>query len=83
MMLMNTTRIATLLALAALAALLGACGEKPQTAGRKSDALASSGANAAYTAPGWKPGDQASWESQMRNRSQNQNEYSRSPAAGK
>jgi hypothetical protein len=62
---------------------LAACGEKAQTAARKSDALASSGANAAYTAPGWKAGDQASWEAQMRSRSQNQNEYSRAPAAAK
>jgi hypothetical protein len=80
-MMMNRTGIAMLVALGAL---LAGCGEKPQTAaGRKSDALASTGANAAFTAPGWKPGDQASWESQIRNRSQNQNEYSRSPAAGK
>jgi hypothetical protein len=62
---------------------LSACGEKVQTAKRKGDALASSGANAAYTAPGWNAGDQASWESQIRNRSQNQNEYSRAPAAAK
>jgi uncharacterized membrane protein len=71
------------LALLALAALLGACAEKAQTATRKSDAVASSGANPAYAAPGWKSGDQSSWEAQIRNRGQNQNEYSRTPAAGK
>ena len=55
-----------------------ACGEKPQTAsGRKSDAKASDGPAGAYTASGWKPGDAASWEQQLRARSQNQNEYLR------
>lgn len=78
---MSKSSTLTLLALATL--LLSACGEKPQTAGRKPDTLASTGANPAYSAPGWKAGDQASWESQIRNRGQNQNEYSRSSAAGK
>ena len=79
---MGSARWGTL-ALVAVVALLGGCGEKPQAAGRKSDALASTGANPAYTAQGWKAGDQASWESQIRNRGQNQNEYSRTPPAGK
>jgi hypothetical protein len=57
---------------------LAACGEKPQTASaRKADTKASDGPGGAYTAPGWKPGDAASWEQQMRTRSQGQNEYSR------
>ncbi len=30
-----------------------------------------------YAAPGWKGGDQASWEEQMRKRAQGQNEYTR------
>ncbi len=77
------TNMSSTLALLASMALLGACSEQAQTAGRKSDAQASSGANPAYTVPGWKAGDQASWESQIRNRSQNQNEYSRSSAANK
>ena len=66
------------LAVAALAAGLGACGEKPQTAGtRASDAKAWNGAQPAFDAPGWKPGDKASWEEQIRQRNRNQNEYVR------
>jgi hypothetical protein len=63
---------------------LAGCGEKPQTAStRKSDSKAWSGsAVGAYVAPGWKPGDQTSWEDQMRNRAQTQNEYSRAAAGG-
>ena len=65
--------------LAALA--LSACGDKPQTAGtasKKHDAKASDGAaNTAYTAPGWKQGDPASWEQEMKARNLNQNEYTR------
>jgi hypothetical protein len=60
---------------------LVACGDKPQTAGtssKKQDLEAySGGANAAFAAPGWKPGDEASWEQQMKARNQNQNEYTR------
>ena len=61
---------------------LAACTEKPQTLGsRKSDSLASAGTGSAYVAPGWKPGDQASWDEQMRTRAQQgQNEYSRAAA---
>ncbi len=58
--------------------LLSACGEKAQTAsGRKADAAPSEGAVAAFTAPGWKPGDATSWEAQMKKRAEGQNEYSR------
>ena len=62
--------------------LLVACGEKPQTAHtRKSDSQPWAGAPGdPYVASGWKPGDQASWEEQMRNRAQGQNEYSRAAA---
>ena len=57
---------------------LAACGEKPQTAAsRKADAAPSTGAVAAYTAAGWKPGDATSWEAQMKKRSEGQNEYTR------
>ena len=70
-----------LLAVVASAALIG-CSEKPQelSAARKSDVQSWQGGAAAYNAPGWKPGDQASWEAQIRSRNQNQNEYSRAPA---
>ena len=64
-----------------LAALLCACTEKPQTAAtHKADGKPWEGAQEAYVAQGWKVGDQASWEQQMRNRAQGQNEYSRAPA---
>ena len=61
---------------------LTACGEKTAGAVKKSDAPAfqgSSGASA-YVATGWKAGDQASWEQQLRTRMQGQNEYARTPA---
>jgi hypothetical protein len=69
----------TFVGLACAALLLGACAEKPQTAQtRKSDGQPWAGAPGdPYTVSGWKPGDQASWEQQMRTRAQGQNEYSR------
>ena len=63
--------------------LLGACAERVQTAeaGRKKvDAPAwtsSDAATPAFTAPGWKVGDKAAWEEQLRKRSQGQNDYVR------
>lgn len=72
-------RTTTAAVLSAAALLLAACGDKPQTAGtKKADAAPWEGAqSAAYTDKGWKAGDQASWESQIRNRAQGQNEYMR------
>ena len=67
---------------AAVLALTG-CGEKAQTMkgdSKKSDAepwTTSSSANAAFAAPGWKGGDRAAWEEQMRQRNQAQNDYVR------
>ncbi|MBS0453583.1 MAG: hypothetical protein JSS14_19985 [Proteobacteria bacterium] len=71
-------------------ALLAGCGEKPQTnaQGVKHDAAPWSGTTAngeqkdgggtAFTAPGWKVGDKAAWEAQIKTRGQNgQNEYNR------
>ena len=67
------------LLVAALA--LGGCGEKSQVAAtKKSDGKPWEASQNAYVAQGWKPGDQASWEQQLKARSQNQNEYSRAPA---
>ena len=67
-----------LAAAAVLTLTLAGCGEKPQTAGtRKADASPSMGAVAAYTAPGWAPGDATSWEAQMKKRAEGQTEYSR------
>jgi len=68
----------------AVAALtLGGCGEKKQTmtgAGKKSDPapwVVGSSANPAFAAAGWKGGDKAAWEAQMRQRNQAQNDYVR------
>ena len=81
------TRISLLVAAMVATAWLAACGEREQTLGPvKGDATAYSGtrvdggaaAGTAFTAPGWKPGDKASWEQQMRTRTQNtQNEYNK------
>jgi len=69
------------LALILAVAALSACGEKAQTLGSKgSDATAFSGANAAFSAPGWQAGDKNSWEQQLRTRAQyGQNDHTRSP----
>ena len=80
---------ASVLALLGTAALLSACGEKPQTnaEGVKHDAAPWSGTSngtqkegggTSFTAQGWKPGDKASWEAELKTRAQNgQNEYNR------
>jgi len=68
--------------LLAAALLLVACTEKPQTAGtRKTDDKAWAGAADPYVAPGWKPGDETSWNEHVKQRAQGQNEYSRTGAA--
>lgn len=68
--------------MALVATVLAACGEKPQTAGtRKADSPAWQGAADGYVAPGWKAGDAASWEQQLKTRAQQgQNEYTRASA---
>ena len=48
---------------------------------KKADAKASQGGTAAYTASGWTPGDDASWQNQIRARTEGQNEYVRVPAS--
>ncbi len=56
------------------------CGEKPQVASkseRKADAKGYSGANPVHTVPGWKAGDEASWQQQLKQRAQSQNEHVR------
>ena len=64
----------------ALLASLAACGDKPQNLPARSAAspafMGTQGG--AYVSPGWKAGDQASWEEKMRSRTQaGQNEYPR------
>ena len=63
----------------ALATLLTACGERPQTQGAgKLDATSYSGTGKAFVDGGWQQGDKGSWESHMKVRSQyGQNDYSR------
>jgi hypothetical protein len=68
-----------MLIIATSALLLAACGEVDQSlAGAKSDAPAHTGTGKAYVESGWKPGDKASWEAQLKARGQNgMNEYNR------
>jgi hypothetical protein len=81
-------RITAVLLAGAVLALAG-CGEKAQTAGspgaRKSDAKAWEGSTqAAYSADGFKAGDKAAWESQLKTRTERgQNEYPRTTSARK
>jgi hypothetical protein len=60
---------------------LGACMEKPQTLGTKSDAAPFTGtgdAPAAFVNGGWKAGDKTSWEQALRTRAQaGQNDYAK------
>lgn len=66
-------------------ALIGttACSERSQSESarlKKADTKPSAGAAAAdkaYIAGGWTAGDDASWQAQIRNRAQGQNEYTR------
>jgi len=68
-------------ALAAAALLLGGCGEKPQHAGTShgNSTPAWNGPQTSFSAPGWKVGDQASWDEQIKQRNRGQNEYLRLP----
>ena len=67
----------------AIALLLPACKEHSQAepaAMKKADAKAYTGATGepkVYTATGWTAGDDASWQNQIRGRTQGQNEYVR------
>lgn len=58
---------------------LSACTEKPQTGGGvKQDAAPFAGTGSNFTQPGWKAGDKAGWEQQLKARQQySQNEYTR------
>jgi hypothetical protein len=58
---------------------LNACGEKQQaaTATKKADSKVWEASENAHVLPGWKGGDRASWEEQMRNRAQAQNDYAK------
>lgn len=60
--------------------LLAACGEKSQAMGEgrdHGDAAPWEGSKHGFVAGGWTPGDQASWQKQIQQRNQSQNEYIR------
>ena len=65
--------------LATVALVLVGCGEKVQTipvgGARKADAPVWQTKDTRYLAPGWTPGDQNSWNAQLANRAQGQNDY--------
>jgi len=67
------------LAIAAAVLALAACSDAGNRApGERSlDSKSSDAAQNAFVAPGWKSGDAASWEAQLRTRTQAQNEYAR------
>jgi len=77
------SRAALMILMTAGAVLLAACGEKPQTATpsyKKSDAIAWQGAPGdPFVAKGWTAGDKESWQRQIHQRNQYQNEYNRTP----
>ncbi|MBE7419457.1 MAG: hypothetical protein HS128_17265 [Ideonella sp.] len=58
---------------------LTACGEKLAGAAKKADtsAFQGSGGPASFVASGWKAGDRAAWEKEVRVRTEHQNEYVR------
>jgi hypothetical protein len=62
-----------------VAILLVGCGEKVQTippAGeRKADTAVWQTKDKRFLAPGWTPGDQNSWNAQLADRTQGQNDY--------
>ena len=63
----------------ALMVFLSGCGEKVQTTAsgpeKKADTPGWQAGNSLYLAPGWTPGDRTSWEAQLRNRAQSQNDF--------
>lgn len=62
----------------AAAIVLVACTERPQNlAPDKAGKEPWAGPATAFTAPGWKPGDPTSWNDEIRQRTQGQNEYVR------
>jgi hypothetical protein len=72
-------RVTGAAAIALAMAGLSGCGEEPQqgTQTRKVDTQAWDGAEARFTAGGWTAGDRTSWERQIKQRNQRQNEYLR------
>jgi hypothetical protein len=72
----------TVIGAVAAAAALAACGDREQTlkSGVVTDTASFQGTGKAYAVQGWKQGDKASWEQQVKTRTQNtQNEYTKVP----
>jgi hypothetical protein len=67
------------LSAAAVVVVIAGCGEKVQTippAGeRRSDTPVWQTKDQRFLAPGWSPGNEASWNAQMTQRAQGQNDY--------
>jgi ABC-type glycerol-3-phosphate transport system substrate-binding protein len=75
-----------LAALALVATMLAACGERPQELSGKTlkgSMPAWDGPKTEFTVPGWTVGDRASWDKQMQARAQTMNEYQRRADGGK
>ncbi len=71
-------RFLVLIGLTAAGLGLNACGETPQsTAGKKTDTQGWESTDSSFSAAGWKSGDRASWEEQLRSRAQSQNDYAK------
>jgi hypothetical protein len=71
---------ASLSILLCAAAMVTACGERAQTTGDgtvKYDVPSWQGAENRYVTPSWQQGDRASWDKQLRRRTQSQNEHVR------
>jgi hypothetical protein len=70
---------ARLFVAAATVVALAACGERAQTmpvgGAKKADEPAWQITDNGYLAPGWTPGNEASWNAQMQKRAQSQNDY--------
>ena len=63
---------------AAAAVLVAGCGEKVQTiesGKRRSDTPVWQNKDQRYIAPGWSPGNESSWNSQITQRAQGQNDF--------
>ena len=61
---------------------LAGCGERVQTipvgAAKKADSAAWQITDNGFVAPGWTPGDEASWDAQLKKRAQSQNDFATS-----
>jgi len=69
-------RLLLISAAVAVVSQLAACGEKPQTATtRNVDEKVWQASDSPYVAAGYKPGDKAAWDDQLRTRAESQNEY--------